>query len=56
LCPAGSPAEASDPARPNSFFVLNKIKERERDLFSEIFILKSEFFLCCKKNIYQSRI
>jgi len=24
-------------------------KERERDLFSGIFILKSEFFLCCKK-------
>jgi len=47
LCPAGSLAWASDPAGPT---FKNKIKERERDLFFGIFILKSEFFLCCKKN------
>ena len=39
--------QASDPAGPT---FKNKIKERERDLFFGIFILKSEFFLCCKKN------
>ena len=32
------------------FFVLNKIKERERDLFSGIFILKSEFFFYVVKK------
>jgi len=50
LCPAGSPVEASDLAGPNSFF-FEKIKERERDLFSRIFILKSEFFYVVKKYI-----
>jgi hypothetical protein len=49
LCPAGSPAEARDPAGPNSFF-LKKLKERERDLFSGIFILKSEFFFYVVKK------
>jgi len=49
LCPAGSLAWASDQAGPTVFF-LQKIKERERDLwFSGIFILRSEFFYVVKK-------
>jgi len=54
LCPAGSLAEASDPAGPNSF-LKKKLKERERDLFSGIFILKSEFFYVVK-NIYTNLV
>ena len=46
MCPAGSLAHPA-----GLTFFLKKIKERERDLFSGIFILKSEFFYVVKKNI-----
>ena len=44
------------PSRTSLLFFFEKIKKEKEIYFLEYLFYKSEFFLCCKKNIYQSRI